>query len=183
MNKTAETEWVRLFLTDALPEPLTPASSHLQVFDNYIENTRMRLRSVRDPYNNTWTRSLEQRFAITDDGGTVTKIAAIHLNDDEYAVFERFEGCEIRKNRYFHEFDRLSFVFDVYLGPLWGLSTAKVEFESRERMEGLIPPPFAVYEVTTDAFFSGHNLVAKTFADVQAEVSTLMPVTPALADE
>ena len=39
MNKTAQTELHRLFLIDGLPEPLMPASSHLQLFDNYIENT------------------------------------------------------------------------------------------------------------------------------------------------
>jgi CYTH domain-containing protein len=183
MNKTAETEWARLFLIEALPEPLTPASAHLQLFDNYIENTRIRLRSVRDPYNKTWTRSLEQRFTVTDESGTLTKTAAIHLNDDEYAVFERFEGREIRKNRYFHEFDRLPFIFDVYLGKLWGLSTAKVEFESWEKMAVLMPPPFGMYEITNEPFFMGHDLVNRTFADVQAEVSKLTPVAPILPDE
>ena len=101
MNKTAQTELYRLFLTDGLPEPLTPASSHLQLFDNYIENTRMRLRSIRDPYLKTWTRILQQRFSTADGEFAVApqKLAEIHLNDAEYSVFERFEGHEIRKNR------------------------------------------------------------------------------------
>ena len=36
-----------------------------------------------------------------------TKLAEIHLNESEYSNFEQFEGREIRKNRYFHEFDRV----------------------------------------------------------------------------
>lgn len=178
MNKTAQTELQRLFLIDHLPEPLTPASSHLQLFDNYIEGTRIRLRSIRDPYSKTWTRILQQKFAIGDGEFAVTKLAEIHLNDAEYAEFERFEGREIRKNRYFHEFDGVSFAFDVYLGALWGLNSAKVEFATREQMDNFFPPPFAVFEVTNDPFFTGDSLVEKTFVEVQAEVAKVGSGTP-----
>lgn len=178
MNKPSQTELHRLFLIERLPEPLTRASSHLQLFDNYIENTRIRMRNIRDPYSKTWTRILQQRFPAVEGEYSVTKLAEIHLNDAEYAAFERFEGREIRKNRYFHEFDRVSFAFDVYLGPLWGLNTARVDFETRERMENFIPPPFAIFEVTNDPFFTGENLVTKTFVDIQTEVARIGSFTP-----
>src|SRR5436190_11854950 len=145
MNKPAMTELHRLFLIERLPEPLTRASAHLQLFDNYIENTRMRLRNIRDPHSKGWTRILQQRFAAVEGEYAVTKLAEMHLNDAEYALFERFEGREIRKNRYFHEFDGVSFAFDVYLGPLWGLNTARVDFEDGYRMENFVPPPFAIF--------------------------------------
>lgn len=173
MNKTAQTELHRLFLIERLPEPLTPASSHLQIFDNYIKDTRIRLRNIRDPYSKAWTRVLQQRFPAHEGEYAVTKLAEIHLNDAEYAAFERFEGREIRKNRYFHEFDRVSFTFDVYLGGLSGLNMARVDFETPEHMESFLPPPFAVFEVTNDPFFSGENLVEKKFIDIQAEVARI----------
>ncbi|MGE3467159.1 MAG: hypothetical protein AB7J13_09515 [Pyrinomonadaceae bacterium] len=173
MNKTAQTEHHRLFLIEGLPEPLTPASSHLQIFDNYVEDTRLRLRHVRDPYTKAWTRILQQRFAAGEDDLAVTKLAEIYLNDQEHSLFEQFEGREIRKNRYFHEFDLVPFVFDIYLGDLWGLNTAKVDFETHDKMANFTPPPFAVFEVTNDPFFAGEHLVTKKFDDVQAEVSRL----------
>lgn len=173
MNKTAQTELHRLFLIERLPEPLTPASSHLQLFDNYIENTRIRLRQIRDPYTKSWTRILQQRFPVVDHDAAATKMSEIYLNDDEYAVFERFEGREIRKNRYFHEFDLMSFAFDVYLGDLWGLNMAKVDFETIGQMSSFVPPPFAIFEVTSDEFFSGERLVGKKFSEIQAEVAAL----------
>lgn len=171
MNKTAQTEFYRLFLIDVLPEPLTPASSHLQLFDNYIENTRLRLRSVRDPYSRSWTRVLQQRFSISDGESAITKLAEINLNDTEFAVFERIQGKEIRKNRYFREIDRMSFAFDVYLGDLWGLNTAKIDFETPEPMENFLPPPFAIFEITNDPFFAGANLVYKKFQDIQTKIA------------
>lgn len=173
MNKTAQTELHRQFLIERLPEPLTPASSHLQIFDNYIENTRIRLRQIRDPYSKVWTRILQQRFPAQDGEYAVSKLAEIHLNDAEYEIFGRFEGREIRKNRYFHEFDLVTVTFDVYLGGLWGLNIGRVDFETRDQLEAFVLPPFAVFEITNSAFFSGENLVEKSFADVQAEVARL----------
>jgi len=186
MNKTAQTELHRLFLIERLPEPLTPASSHLQLFDGYIENTRMRARQIRVPYSNKWTRILQQRFPAMENEYAVTKLAEIYLNDAEYGVLEPLIGSEIRKNRYFHEFDRVSFAFDVYLGLLWGLNTARIDFERREQMDNFVPPPFAIFEVTEDVFFAGDNLVGKTFADVQAEVAKIgrsLPHVTEMPDE
>ncbi|MEQ1606570.1 MAG: hypothetical protein ABL999_17050 [Pyrinomonadaceae bacterium] len=171
MNKTAQVELHRLFLVEGLPEPLTPASSHLQIFDNYIVNTRLRLRQIRDPYSQKWTRVLQQRFPVIEEHGTVTKLAEIYLNDAEYAAFERFAGREIRKNRYFQEIDRVSVAFDVFLGLLQGLNTARVDFETKEAMENYLPPPFFIFEVSNDPFFAGENLVTKKFAEVQNEVA------------
>jgi CYTH domain-containing protein len=182
MNKTAQTELHRLFLIERLPEPLTPASSHLQLFDGYIDNTRMRVRQIRDPYLKTWTRMLQQRFPARENEYAVTKLAEIYLNDNEYGVLEPLISPEIRKNRYFHEFDRVSMIFDVFLGPLWGLSTARVDFERRDQMDDFIPPPFAIFEVTEDPFFTGENLVGKSFADVQSEVSRIGRSLPAVAE-
>ena len=181
MNKTAQTEYFRLFLIESLPEPLLPKSAHLQLFDNYIENTRMRLRVVRDPQTKEWTRILQQRITPNEADSSVTKLSEIYLNEAEYAAFERFEGREIRKNRYFHEFDGREISFDVYLGDLWGLHTARVDFDSAEERDAYEPPRFAIFEVTREAFFSGWNLVNKKFAEIQAEVSKLEMLTPAPA--
>jgi CYTH domain-containing protein len=173
MNKTAQTELHRLFLVERLPDPLTPASSHLQIFDNYIAATRIRLRQIRDPYSKTWTRILQQRFPFDETHGTVSKIAEMYLNDAEYAVFERFEGREIRKNRYFHEIDRVSVAFDVFLGPLWGLNTARVDFETLEALQNYSQPPSFIFEVSNDPFFAGESLVIRSFDDVRQEVDRL----------
>ena len=178
MTKTAESELYRLFLIEGLPEPLTPASAHLQVFDNYIEGTRLRLRKVRDPYSNTWTYALQQHIYAHDGETGPAKMAELHLNDLEYGVFEGLEGNEIRKNRYYHEYDQVSFTFDVYLGRLFGLNTARVDFDSERVMEEFVSPPFAIFEVTGDPFFRGDDLVHKVFADVQARVAEIGAANP-----
>lgn len=169
MDKTYRNEFRRLFLLEHLPEPMTRADPHLQFFDNYIENTRLRLRSVRVPETREWNWILQQRFA-TDAGGAHWKIAEIHLNETEYHLFETFEGREIRKNRYFYESEGRQIEIDVFLGGLWGLNLARVSFETPEELSDF-QFPFPVLEVTGESFFDGENLVEKTFADVQAKAA------------
>lgn len=171
MDKTYRNELHRLFLLHNLPEPLTPASSHLQIFDNYIENTRLRLRSVREPETKKRTRILQQRFPAENLWSW--KIAEIYLNETEHEQFEQFEGREIRKNHYFHDFDFHRFEIDVYLGELWGLNTAKVLFETEEDLRNFKMPNFIVVEVTENPFFYGETLVEKKFSDVQEEVARI----------
>src|SRR5687767_2983471 len=169
MTKTYQTEIYRTFLIKGLPEPLTPASSHLQIFDNYIENTRIRLRSIRIPEDNKWSWILQQRFPSKPGDFAVWKTSQIFLNESEYQVLEQFEGREIRKNRYFHELDAKELEFDVYLGKLWGLNLMNVYFETLEEMQNFQLPPFVVYEVTNHEFFTGEFLVGKSFTDVQTK--------------
>jgi CYTH domain-containing protein len=171
-DKTYRTEFHRTFLIDALPEPLTPQASHLQLFDNYIHDTRLRLRSIRVPETKEWTHILQQRFPVDPAHRGEWRYADIYLNESEYEHFKAFEGNEIRKNRYFHEYDGRMFSFDIYLGQqLWGLNRARVEFPSPDDLAAFEPPPWAVIEVTNNAFFDDANLVALTFSDIQSELN------------
>lgn len=183
MDKTYRTERHRAFLIQGLPEPLKPASSHLQIFDNYIENTRLRLRSMRSPETKEWTFILQQRFPVEAKQG-LWKIAEIYLNEAEHAAFEIFEGREIkrnervesneiRKNRYFLELDRKIMDVDVFLGDLYGLNIAKVVFEDEKEFEDFEIPPFVIAEITGNLFFAGENLVGKKFADIQNEFARM----------
>ena len=169
IDRTYKSELRRVFLIQDLPEPLTRASSHLQIFDNYVEKTRLRLRSVRVPETKKWSWILEHRFPPDENDLSIWKVAEIFLNEAEYHVFEQFEGREIRKNRYFYELDGNQLELDVFIGKLWGLNTAKVVFESIEELQNFEIPPFVIREVTNNHFFVNENLVGKSFADVQAE--------------
>ena len=183
MDKTYRNELRRVFLFENLPASLTAASSHLQIFDNYIENTRLRIRSVRSPETKEWTFVLQQLFFENNDSSR-RKIAEIYLNDAEHQVFERFEGRkiktnervvsnEIRKNRYFHGINGKQIEFDIYLGDLWGLNTARIVFESENEMANFAVPPFAILEVTKNEFFAGAKLVGKTLSDVREELAKM----------
>ena len=166
-NKIYTTELRRTFLTEGLPEPVNAADTHLQIFDNYIANTRMRLRSVRVPETKQWTRILEHRFPFDENDLTTWNVSQIYLDEAEHEVFAGFEGREIRKNRYFYKVDDKDIEIDIFLGDLWGLNIANVEFEDPEELDDFKGLDFAVKEVTRDPFFVNSNLVGKVFSDVQ----------------
>lgn len=179
MNKTYRTELKRVFLLQDLPKPLVRSASHLQIFDNYIENTRLRIRSVRSPETKEWNFILQQRVPPNEDF-YFWKIAEIYLNEAEHAIFEQFEGREIqknerkesneiRKNRYFYELNGKQIEIDMFLGDLWGLVLAQVFFENESEMQNSEIPDFSIAEVTQNPFFFGENLVGKKFSDVQIE--------------
>ena len=193
MNKTYQTELRRLFLIRDLPEPLERSSSHLQIFDNYIENTRLRLRSMRSPDTKEWSYHLQQRFPVGDNF-SLWKIAEIYLNEAEHKIFEQFEGREIsknerketneiRKNRYYYDLDDKKLEIDLFLGELWGLNLVRVVFENEKDFENFELPPFIIAEVTDNPFFSGENLVGKHFGDIQAEFARMNEANQIILNE
>lgn len=173
LNKTGQTSYCRLFLLEDLPEPLTRRSAHIQIFDNYLANSRIRLRSIRVPEDKSWAHSLQQRIFPLPDTLAEMRLSEIHLNEAEYEYFKVFEGNEIRKNRYFHEFDARVLAFDLYLGPLWGLNRMRAEFQSVEEMDQYVPPAFVALEITNEPFFDDANLVGKRFEDLRDAVTRL----------
>jgi CYTH domain-containing protein len=169
-SKYARVERERRYLLQDLPEGLTRASPHVQITDNYVPGTRLRLRKVREPQTNKWTVKLTQKFAPDPEDSSRTTITNIYLNALEAEVFDMFQENEIRKNRYPFEFEGRKFSIDMFLGELFGLVLAEVSFETDEELRGYPQPPFAVADVTNIELFTGGKLSELTFADIREEI-------------
>jgi CYTH domain-containing protein len=168
--KYARAERERRFLLRGLPEELTPADYHLQIFDNYLTGTRLRLRKIRDPRTREWTWKLTQKFAPDASDLSRTLITNLYLSRAEYEILSVFEANEIRKNRYPFEYGGRRFSVDVFLGDLRGLVLAETEFESDEEMRAFEPPAFVAMEVTGEELFTGARLVELSAEDLRAEL-------------
>jgi CYTH domain-containing protein len=169
-SKYARLERERRYLLQDLPEGLSRADPHVQITDNYITGTRLRLRKVRDPRTNKWTLKFTQKFAPNSTDLSRTIITNTYLNADEYQVLSVFEGNEIRKNRYPFEWEGRKFTIDMFLGELFGLVLAEVGFESDEELDIFPTPPFAIAEVTNNEMFGGGKLSELTFEDIRNEI-------------
>ena len=166
-QKYARVERERRFLLRDMPEPLTRASEHVQIWDNYITGTRLRLRKIRTPQTKKWTLKLTQKYTPAPPDFSRTVITNTYLSATEYEVLSVFEGNEIRKNRYPFEHEGRKYSIDVFLGALWGLILAETEFETDEEMQSFTPPPFVAREVTNDETFTGGTLVELTFEELR----------------
>ena len=169
-SKYARIERERRYLLRDLPEGLTRADPHLQITDNYITGTRLRLRKVREPRTNKWTVKFTQKFAPDPDDLSRTIITNTYLNALEAEVLSVFDANEIRKNRYPFEFEGRKFSVDMFLGDLFGLVLAEVSFETDHELDNYPKPPFALIDVTNDPLFNGGRLCEMTFSDLREEI-------------
>ena len=169
-SKYARVERERRYLLADLPEGVTRADHHLQITDNYITGTRLRIRKVRDPQTNKWVVKFTQKFAPDPEDLSRTIITTLYLNATEAETLSIFEANEIRKNRYYFDFEGRRFSIDMFLGDLFGLILAEVSFETAAELDVFPKPPFAIADVTKDVIFSGGKLSELTFADVRAEI-------------
>ena len=180
-SRYARLERERRYLLDGLPEGLTPASPHVQITDNYITGTRLRLRKVREPHTNKWIVKLTQKLAPKPADLSRTLITNTYLTAAESEVLAVFAANEIRKNRYPYEFAGRKFTIDMFLGDQFGLVLAETRFDSDEELDSFPPPPFAVEDVTNNDLFTGGNLSVSTFAEVREEWLRQRAVTKPLS--
>src|SRR2546430_1909747 len=169
-SKYARVERERRYLLRDLPEGLTRADHHLQITDNYITGTRLRIRKVRDPKTNKWVVKFTQKVAPNLADLARTIITNIYLNAIEAETLAIFEANEIRKNRYRFEFQDRQFSVDMFLGDLFGLVLAEVSFETDEEMDTFPPPPFAIADVTNNEIFTGGRLSELNFEQIRVEI-------------
>jgi CYTH domain-containing protein len=142
---------------------------HVQITDSYITGTRLRIRKVRDPKTNKWTVKFTQKFAPDRNDLSRTIITNIYLTALEADTLSVFEANEIRKNRYYFDFEARRFSIDLFLGDLFGLVLAETGFESDDEMERFQTPRFALADVTNNEIFTGGRLCNFTFADIRNE--------------
>jgi CYTH domain-containing protein len=171
-SKYAQVERERRYLLRDLPEGMTRADPHLQITDNYMTASRLRLRKVREPRSNKWTVKFTQKFAPNPEDMSRTIITNTYLNALEAEVLSTvFNSNEIRKNRYPFEFEGRKFSVDMFLGDLFGLVLAEVGFETDEELDNFRKPPFALAEVTNEPLFTGGRLCELTFSEVRTEIA------------
>lgn len=170
----ARIERERRYVLQDLPEGLTRVDPHLQITDNYITGTRLRLRKVRDPRTNKWIVKFTQKFAPDPSDLSRTIITNTYLNALEAETLSIFNGNEIRKNRYHFDFDGKRFAIDMFLGDLFGLVLAEVGFDNDADLDSFPQPPFVLADVTNNELFSGGKLSELKFTDVREVIFRLM---------
>lgn len=171
-SKYARIERERRYLLEDLPEGMTRADHHLQITDNYLTGTRLRIRKVRDPRTNKWVIKFTQKFAPNPRDLSRTLITNTYLNALEAETLAVFDANEIRKNRYYYDFDGRRFSIDMFIGDLFGLFLAEVGFDTDDELDNFPRPPFALADVTNNEVFSGGRLSQLTFADVRDEIAS-----------
>lgn len=155
----------RRFLARGLPGGISPADAHVQVFEDHMEASDLRLRKFRDPKNDEIHYILEKSY-LSDLPLENTENSRIELSLSDYKRFCEISGGQIRFNRYEYQYRGYDTFYDIYLGDLWGLNTATVGFANEADRNSFSVPEIFLKEITGVKFFDGKNLVGKSLADV-----------------
>ncbi len=180
-SKYSKIERERRYLLQDLPEGLSRADPHVQITDNYITGTRLRIRKVREPRSNKWTVKFTQKFAPDPLDFSRTLITNTYLNALEAETLAMFDANEIRKNRYRFDYQGKTLSVDMFLGDLFGLVLAEVNFETDEELDSYPTPAFAIADVTNNVLFTGGSLCQATFEDIRAEILKSGMINPRAA--
>src|SRR6185295_5977826 len=117
-----------------------------------------------------WTVKLTQKFAPDKDDLSRTIITNLYLTALETEMLAISDANEIRKNRYWFEFEGRKFSVDMFLGDLFGLVLAEVSFDTDDELNSFSQPPFAIADVTNNELFTGGNLCQLSFADIREAI-------------
>ena len=132
---------------------------------------------MREPRTNKWTVKFTQKFAPNPDDLSRTIITNTYLNALEAETLSVFNTNEIRKNRYYFDFEGRRFSVDMFLGDLFGLVLAEVGFETDEELDNYRQPPFALADVTNVPLFTGGSLSELTFSEVREAIQRSRLIT------
>jgi CYTH domain-containing protein len=157
--KYSHIEHERRFLVTAAQSSLC-IGDHSLIRDCYINDTRMRLRSVTPSKAGPPVFKLCKKYGHVSD--TAEPIVNIYLTDAEYHALVGLPGKMIEKRRYHRDVAGVRYAIDAFDGALSGLILIEVEAADAATLAALVPPPWASREVTGDPWFRGGHLATVT---------------------
>jgi CYTH domain-containing protein len=142
----ARIEWERRWLVDAARRPPLEGWWMTLIEDRYIEGTRMRLRRMSRPDLGEVKWKLTKKYESHD--AEARPIVTSYLVEPEYEVLRALPARELVKRRYHVPFDGRYWSLDIFEGPLHGLETVECEAEDATSLTALMPPDWALREIT-----------------------------------
>ena len=144
--KYARFEIERRWLVDTAGRPSLEGHAMTLIEDRYIDGTRLRLRRMSRPDLGEVKCKLTKKYDCADP--SARPIVTAYLTAAEHEVFRALPARELVKRRFHVPLDGRYWSVDVFEGPLQGLETIECEAEDEASLTALVPPDWALREVT-----------------------------------
>ncbi|MEZ5426302.1 MAG: hypothetical protein R2747_08560 [Pyrinomonadaceae bacterium] len=169
-TKYTRIEYERRFLVP----PSADWKRHVESFsksfeDKYLNNSRLRLRSLTD--SDTGRRIFKLNKKAESESPFFRTVSRILLSTEEYEMFDALAGERLRKVRHYQKYRGRIFSVDVFGGELEGLILCETEADGLEDLLAAEPPVYVVAEVTEDDFFTGGALCRITRTELSKKLS------------
>lgn len=147
--KYARIEFERRWLVDGAVRPPLANAAVTLIEDRYIVGTRLRLRRMSRPDDGETVWKLTKKYDCAD--ASARPIVTSYLTEAEHDLLAALAAHPLRKTRRPVRYDGRWWSLDVFEGALTGLELVEAEAGDAASLAALVPPPWAVKEVTRDA--------------------------------
>ena len=155
--KYSRMEFERRWLV--LPGPLelvNPRPFSRRFRDRYLECGRLRLRAIEESDVQPTRYRLTKKYL--GESLEAQAIVSVFLSVSEYEALLALPGHDLVKTRRYVEAGGLLFSVDLFESRHAGLVLCEVETESAEELARVVPPPYALREVTQESAYTGGAL-------------------------
>lgn len=150
--KYSHIERERRFLVDPARRPDLTGLPHILIEDLYIDGSRMRLRRMTASDTGRVVLKLSKKYEAVDPHAR--PMVTTYLTDTEYSLLAGLPAHPLVKRRY----PIGEFSIDLFEGALAGLELAESEQPDATTLAALVPPGWAIREVSDDPRYDGGNL-------------------------
>ena len=161
-------EFERTYLAKTLPRDFLSSAESKEILDIYLpassNHAILRIRKHGDKYEIT----KKEPISGTDSSHQTEN--TIPLTKEEFADLSLIEGKRVRKIRYYHTEDSITYEIDIFQDALKGLVLVDVEFNSNEEKDKFIAPGWLLVEVTQEKFIAGGVLWGKSYAEIENQL-------------
>jgi CYTH domain-containing protein len=155
--KYAHMERERRWLVDMSTRPTLENTPFVSVKDNYIEDSRLRLRRMIDSATGQQSLKLTKKYETADP--LARPIVTAYLDEAEYALLARLPSRCLAKRRYEIADGNQIFSLDIFEGMMKGLELAEIEQACDADLRTVSPPAWTHREVSDDVRYQGGMLV------------------------
>lgn len=154
--KYAHTEFERRWLVDTKTRPAFAQADATDICDRYITNTRLRLRRMERRNFDDVVWKLTKKYDCAEP--SARPIVTTYMTHAEYQVFYALPASELVKRRLHVEHAGNWWSLDLFDGALSGLEIVECEAADANALGMLVPPPWALQEVTDVLHWQGGAL-------------------------
>jgi len=157
LPKYARIEHERRWLVRPGPlELVKPRPFSRRLLDRYLECGRLRLRAIEESDDQPTRYKLTKKYPV--ESLDAQPIVSVFLSRAEYEALRSLPGRDLVKTRRYDEVGGSLFAVDTLERPHAGLVLCEVEAESAGALAEVVPPPYALREVTHELAYTGAAL-------------------------
>lgn len=167
-EKYAVGEYERRFLLGHRPHGMIDPRA---IVDEYINDTRLRLRTVDWPDTDEHQQKLGHKRRLVEGDPTGIMCTSLYLDDNEVAVLSLLPSRRLAKTRWRLNVGAVVASVDVFEESLEGLILLEVDLGAPDLLDGFTPPSWAGPDVTRNERFTGGELAGRSFHDLADDIS------------